>query len=206
MAVAEIAAGVWLACAAIAEAPPSRHPADLAATENMTAYRRREFLAGRGLLRAVLARVVPPAAEAEVARLAGGKPYLAGHPATGISVSHDDGMVAVGVATGRQVGVDIQAPDQVTSADLLRRCLGRHADAVTGLSTQDAATELAWVWTVQEACVKVTGAGFAGRPWVVDVPPGRSAGRWRSCRWISLRGRSRIPLSAAFSTQPLERS
>jgi 4'-phosphopantetheinyl transferase len=206
MAVVEVAAGVWVASAPLADVAPSGHPPDVVASADMPAHRAREFLGGRGLLRATLAHVFPHAAGADVAARAGGKPYLRGHGGVGISVSHDAGMVAVCVAAGKDVGVDLQRPDHAVHPDLLRRCLGRHADAVSALSTQDAATELAWVWTVQEACVKVTGAGLAGRPWAVDVVPGRSSGRWPAGRWISLRGRSRIPLSCAFSTDQPGRS
>lgn len=206
MAVVEVAARVWVAGTPVAEVRLSEHPADLTASVGMPAYRAREFLAGRGLLRAVLARVVPHAADASVAVRAGGKPYLRGHGGVGISVSHDGGMVAVCVGGGKEVGVDIQHPDHAVSPGVVRRSLGRHAGAVAGLSTRDTAVELAWVWTVQEACVKATGEGFAGRPWTVDVPPGRSSGRWGSGRWISLRGRSRIPLSCAFRTEEPERS
>lgn len=166
----------------------------------MTPHRAQEFLAGRGLLRATLAHVIPHAAGAEVAMRTGGKPHLRGHGGVGISVSHDGGVTAVCVAAGREVGVDVQHPGHAVAPGLLRRCLGRHAGPVAALSTEDAATELAWVWTVQEACVKATGAGLAGRPWTIEVPPGRSAGRWPRGRWISLRDRSRIPLSCAFST------
>jgi 4'-phosphopantetheinyl transferase len=206
MAVVEVAAGVWVASASVTAVAPSGHPADVAASVGMTRRRAREFLGGRGLLRSTLADVLPRAGSAEVAARAGGKPYLRGHGGVGISVSHDDGMVAVGVAAGKEVGVDLQRPDHAVSPGLLRRCLGRHAAAVSSLSTQDAATELAWVWTVQEACVKATGAGLAGRPWAIDVAPGHSSGRWCAGQWISLRGRSRIPLSCAFSTDQPGRS
>lgn len=204
MTVVEVADGAWVASAPMEGVSPSSHPADLAASAAMIPRRAGEFLAGRGLLRVVLERVGPCAASAVVAARADGKPYLREHAGVGISVSHDGGMAAVCVAVGKEVGVDIQHPDEVVRTGLLRRCLGRHADAVTALSTQDAATELAWVWSVQESCVKATGAGLAGRPWTIDVPPGRLSGRWHSGRWISLRGHSPIPLSCAFSTQGLE--
>jgi 4'-phosphopantetheinyl transferase len=54
------------------------------------------------------------------------------------------------------------------------------------------------VWSVQEACVKATGSGLSGRPWSIDVPPGRGRGRWRAYRWVSFRGQSAVPLSCAF--------
>ncbi|TDP90597.1 4'-phosphopantetheinyl transferase family protein [Labedaea rhizosphaerae] len=206
MAVVQVAAGVWVASAPVAAVRGSGHPADVAASTGMRPHRAREFLAGRDLLRATLAHLFPRAADAEVASRTGGKPYLRGHPGVGISVSHDAGVAAVGVALGKEIGVDVQRPDRSVRPGLLRRCLGRHADAVAALSTRDAAMELAWVWTVQEACVKATGAGLAGRPWAIEVVPGHSSGQWPRGRWVSLRDRSRIPFSCAFSTDQPGRS
>ena len=211
MAVVQVSAGVWVASAPVAAVRASGHPADVAASAGMRPHRAREFLAGRGLLRATLAHLNPGAAQAGVAARTGGKPYLRGHPRVGISVAHDGGVVAVGVALDTEIGVDVQRPERTVRPGLLRHCLGRHADAVAALSTVDAATELAWVWTVQEACVKATGVGLAGRPWAIEVVPGRSSGRWSSGhwghgRWVSLRDRSRIPFSCAFSTDQPGRS
>nr|WP_052477797.1 hypothetical protein [Kibdelosporangium sp. MJ126-NF4]ADB02871.1 AzicT [Kibdelosporangium sp. MJ126-NF4]CEL14094.1 4'-phosphopantetheinyl transferase [Kibdelosporangium sp. MJ126-NF4]CTQ88460.1 4'-phosphopantetheinyl transferase (EC 2.7.8.-) [Kibdelosporangium sp. MJ126-NF4] len=131
-----------------------------------------ESAAGRSLLRALLRVAAPAAAADTVATRPGGKPYLREHPRIGISVSHDRGAVAACVGVGRAVGIDVQVPDD--------------------------SRERAWVWTVREALVKTTGEGLAGRPWDIDVPPGRGSGTWRSCRWVSLRGRSPIPVSYAY--------
>lgn len=88
------------------------------------------------------------------------------------------------------------------SAPFVRRVLHSHADRVTALPPERAAEEVAWVWTVQEACVKAGGAGLSGRPWAIDVRPGSRHGHWGVYRWISLRDRSRTPFSCAFSARP----
>jgi 4'-phosphopantetheinyl transferase len=138
--------------------------------------REREFLAGRDLLRMLLRVAAPAAADDEVVTYPGGKPYLREHPGLGISVSHDRGAVAVCLGADRAVGIDVQIPDD--------------------------SPERAWAWTVREALVKTTGEGLAGRPWDIHVPPGRGSGTWRSCHWVSLRGRSSIPVSYAYRKEP----
>ncbi|NBH07026.1 4'-phosphopantetheinyl transferase superfamily protein, partial [Amycolatopsis sp. SID8362] len=76
------------------------------------------------------------------------------------------------------------------------------APAVTALPRARRAREFAWVWTVQEACVKAAGTGLGGRPWSIDVRPGALSGRWGGFTWLSLRTRSPVPLSCAFHPPP----
>jgi 4'-phosphopantetheinyl transferase len=166
--IVQAADGIWLATAPLTAV--QHHAMDR--TTGMSTHRAREFLAGRSLLRALLRVAAPAAAADEVVAHPGGKPYLRQHPGLGISVSHDRGAVAACVGAGRAVGIDVQVPD--------------------------GSLERAWTWTVQEALVKTTGEGLAGRPWDIGVPPGRGSGTWRSCRWVSLRGRSSIPVSYAY--------
>lgn len=185
--VTAVAPGVWVA--ARDDAPRSGHPGDLAAARAMAPWRAEEFLAGRGLLRELLTRVAPDAANAGVP--AGTRPAVTGWPRLGVSVSHDEGTVAAAVAVGHRVGVDVQHAGGTLAPGLVRRILHNHP-------VTDPAEELAWVWTVQEACVKADGTGIAGQPWAIDVPPYQERGRWRDLAWRSLRGMSAIPLSVAW--------
>jgi 4'-phosphopantetheinyl transferase len=170
----------------------------------LPAWRADEFLAGRGLLRDLLAEVLPGASTARIGTDPYGKPGLVGRPDVGISVSHDHGTVAACVAVGRTVGVDVQrAPHSVDDA-LLRRCLRDEAAVLRGLPAHTRALEFAWVWTVQEACVKATGTGMAGAPWAIDVPPWQHEGHWAGLAWRSLRDLSAIPLSCAFGARTPE--
>jgi 4'-phosphopantetheinyl transferase len=167
----EIAPGVWAATGDMTTVR-SRHPQDVAEARQMLAWRANEFLAGRGLLRALLAHVEPRAAEAEVVRGRNGKPGLSRWPRLGISVSHDGNAVAACVSAQRPVGVDIQL-----SSDC--------ADAI-------------WIWTAQEACVKAEGSGIQGMPRTIDVRPRTTTGTWKEYRWLMLRDQSTIPLSCAW--------
>ncbi|MER7083461.1 4'-phosphopantetheinyl transferase [Saccharopolyspora kobensis] len=194
----EVAERTWVGAGAIERLPDRAHPADLARTAGMPAWRAREFLAGRSLLRSMLRELYPEAAELEVTASGNGKPHLLGAQGLGVSVSHDSGVVAVCVAPGREVGVDVQGPPEKLERALVRRCLRAYTDEVMQLPSARRALEFAWVWTVQEACVKATGEGIGGRPWAIDVPPGASTGSWGSYRWVSLRGASEVPLSCAF--------
>jgi 4'-phosphopantetheinyl transferase len=189
--------GVWVSAGPIdryTDIPP--HPTDALTASAMPAWRATEFLAGRAILRRLLATVAPTAADAELPADRRGRPVVAGMPGIGVSVSHDDGMVAACVGHGR-VGVDIQGVPALPPDGLLDRCLGRHAGTVAHLSPARQAEELAWVWSVQEACVKAAGTGMGGLPWTIDVPPGASAGRWGDHRWRTLRDRFAVPLSCA---------
>ncbi|MEV4443064.1 4'-phosphopantetheinyl transferase superfamily protein, partial [Streptomyces sp. NPDC049577] len=128
-----------------------------------------------------------------------GEPRLAGHPDVGISVSHDGDTVAAAVAPGRRVGVDVQQPPSGPHERLVRRCLRERAEQLAALPPDGRAEEFAWVWTVQEACVKAAGTGLAGQPWAIDVPLGHRRGRWDDYAWVSLRDTSTTPLSCAFT-------
>ncbi len=198
----EVADRLWVATATEEGTAPSTHRDDLRRAQRMPGWRAREFLTGRALLRELLATVRPALAGADVVADRRGKPWLRGHPGIGISVSHSDGALAAGVAVGGALGVDLQRPGARVGASFARRLLGEHAEWIAALPPARAAEEVTWVWTVQEACVKATGAGFADRPWTIDVPPGARSGRWRDYRWMALRDHSTTPLSCAF---PLER-
>ncbi|WP_328324374.1 MULTISPECIES: 4'-phosphopantetheinyl transferase family protein [unclassified Streptomyces] len=200
--VLEVADRVWVTEAVAGRTPPSTHRDDLRRAALLPEWRAREFLAGRGLLRRLIAAVHPAACGAAIVPDERGRPGIAGLPGVGVSVSHSGGAVAAGIAVGRAVGVDLQQPADSVSSLFARRVLHGHADRVTALPPERAAEEVAWVWTVQEACVKAGGAGLTGRPWTIDVRPGSRHGHWGAYRWISMRDRSRTPFSCAFSTHP----
>ncbi|MYS21919.1 4'-phosphopantetheinyl transferase superfamily protein [Streptomyces sp. SID4948] len=170
----------------------------MAAVSGRPLWRQRETLAGRGLLRALLAELLPWAAAAPIVRDGAGRPALAGLPEVGISLSHDGGTVAAAVAPGRRVGVDVQLPPDEVSDGMLRRCLHERAGQVAALPPAARLHEFAWIWSVQEACVKAEGTGIAGRPWAIDVPVRPRHGRWRDLTWMSLRDRTSTPVSCAF--------
>ncbi|MEU9119880.1 4'-phosphopantetheinyl transferase superfamily protein [Streptomyces sp. NPDC048506] len=202
----EVADRLWVRTTTADRVAPSTHPDDLRrAAAGLPEWRAHELLTGRALLRELLAAVRPDLAGAEVVPDRRGKPWLRGHPGVGISVSHSRGALAAGVGLGRSVGVDVQRPGAFVTPSFARRLLGEHTGRLAGLPPARAAEEVAWVWTAQEACVKASGAGFAGRPWTIDVPPGARSGRWGDYRWLSLRDHSATPLSCAYRTAPTPR-
>ncbi|MGW2891932.1 4'-phosphopantetheinyl transferase family protein [Streptomyces griseoruber] len=197
----EIADGVWVLCRSDRAGPDTAevHRDDRAQAAGFPSWRAEEFLAGRATLRRLLREVRPDLADTAVRPDARGRPCLVGHPDIGVSISHDGGLSAAAVAPGRRVGVDVQLPAHEPSEGMLRRCLRGYAAPLLKLPAPERARELAWVWTVQESCVKAAGTGLAGRPWAIAVPPGHRRGRWGRYRWASLRDSSPVPLSCAYT-------
>lgn len=194
----EVDDGVWVA---ITRRPAlSTAPGDVASSADLPSWRRRERLGGRGALRALLAQVAPAAAAAELTASANDRPTLCGFPAIGVSVSHDSGVAAAAVALGRAVGVDVQLPRAPLSERMIRRCLRERASDLDDLPTAERALELAWVWSVQEACVKAEGTGMGGKPWTIDVPVRPRNGRARALNWVALRERTDVPVSCAYQS------
>ncbi|KAB8161591.1 4'-phosphopantetheinyl transferase superfamily protein [Streptomyces sp. 3MP-14] len=197
----EVVPGVWVA-SRVDPAPADPHPQDAALAAGMPRWRAEEFLAGRAVLRGLLADVLPEAAGAPVVPGANGKPALHGWPEVGVSIAHDRGAFAAGVAPGHAVGVDVQLPPEPLEDAVLRRCVRRGLAEVRELAEPERAVEFAWIWTAQEACVKAEGSGLSGSPWTIDVPYGHGAGTWRGFRWRLLREESGIPLSCAWKELP----
>ncbi|MFG1757444.1 4'-phosphopantetheinyl transferase family protein [Micromonospora echinofusca] len=181
----------------LAQLPPA--PSDLATVGDLPAGPRAERLAARALLRLLLAAELGRTAGATpIAAHDGGQPHLPEWPEVSVSLSHDAGTVAAALGRGIPVGVDVQVPVPAPPA-LLRRCCAPAVRAALDRLPEPARDrEFAWIWTVQEACVKATGAGLAGRPWAIAVPAGRRTGRWADLRWVSLRGHTRVPASVAY--------
>jgi 4'-phosphopantetheinyl transferase len=178
----EIASDVWLSARNLGCAPT---PAVSSAQ-------------ARTLLADLVRSVMPWMAGSKIMRAPSGAPEIAGAEHVRVSLSHDGPWVAAAVAVDRTVGVDVQVPLTGASRRLVRRCLGRYAPLVDRLSEDRRDEELAWVWTVQESCVKARGMGLNGCPWAVDVPPFHWTGRTDELTWRSLRGVLDVPLSCAY--------
>ena len=175
-------------------------PVDTRVARDIPSWQVPEHLAARTLLRGLLAEYLgADAATIPIARQPGGRPYLPDRPHLGISLSHAGGQVAAAVGVGSGIGIDVQPPVPAPPA-LLRRCCTPPARAeLAAMAENERRLEFAWIWTVQEACVKATGAGLSGRPWTIPVRPGQREGEWRGVRWRSLRATSTVPLSLAYT-------
>ncbi|CAM3727748.1 4'-phosphopantetheinyl transferase superfamily protein [Kibdelosporangium persicum] len=196
-----VAAGVYAIAGSMTDlADAAPHPADSWSARRIPRWRVREYLNARILLRRLLAEVADMAAGSPIAARAHGGPYLVRRPEVGVSLSHTGEWVAAAVHLTGTVGVDTHEPVRADDR-MVRRCCTRTARArLARLPERDRAVELAWIWSVQEACVKSTGAGVADRPWTIPVEVGQHTGRWRAVEWIELRGEWPVPVSCAHGT------
>ncbi|MFD8640756.1 4'-phosphopantetheinyl transferase family protein [Streptomyces zaomyceticus] len=196
-------------------------PADRASAGALPPWRAVEHTASRTLLRALLREIGEDLRGGPVAARPGGRPYLPGRPDLGVSLSHSGGWVAAAVGGNRGVGVDVQTPAPVGDRLLRLCCSPGDAEALTALPEDSRRREFAWIFTVQEACVKAVGAGLSGRPWNVPValgqrtgewtdgradgragdPAGERAQTWGRVRWCAPRDRHPVPVGCAW-TEP----
>lgn len=172
-------------------------PEEVAFAATLPPDRAAEHRASRGLLRAVLALMNRDAARAPLAATRRGRPYLPDLPRLSVSLSHSGGWVAVAVSGHRPVGIDVQAPVPVEPGMIRRCCSPGLADVLVALPEGRRAEEFAWIWTVQEACVKAAGTGLGGCPWRVPVPRRPRSGSWHGYRWQTLGGFG-VPVSCAY--------
>lgn len=133
------------------------------------------YTAAHGGLRVVLGRYLgrpPVALRFEVH--ADGKPALAGDAALRFNLSHSGELAAVAVASGREVGVDVERRRVVHSeAGVARRIMSdeEHARYVA-LPENERADFLLWVWARKEALVKAAGVGIRASLREVPSEPG----------------------------------
>ena len=180
----------------LAEAPVLA--VDLESARRAPAARHPDHVAARILLRRLLAELFgPPIVTSALAASADGQPHLVSDPEIGISLSHTPGWAAAAIRPHGVIGVDVQEPVPVSDR-LVRRVTG--AAWLATLRGRDQAfrdLETAWIWTVQEACVKAEGTGMTGRPWTVPVGIGQPRGHWRGFGWRAGRDLWPVPVSWA---------
>lgn len=165
------------------------------------------FVAAHGLLRLALSRRCPSVAPASWRFDAGpfGKPGIvadcppdrpvppshapgsdagaAGIAAEGtpsFSLTHTAGLVAVAVATGRDVGVDAEAvvADAATSAVAATFCTPVELAAFNTLDEGHRLARFFALWTLKESILKAAGRGFLIPPQNVEIGFSPPAARW----------------------------
>jgi len=142
---------------------------------------RRGFMAGRWLLRSMLAALVggePRSLELQAGKH--GKLFLVGHERLAVSfnLSHSGDLVAVALVRARRIGVDIEAERPLTDTALLaRRILGpRERASFDALPEIVRGVALLAAWTRKEAVLKAIGMGISGGLASIEVLPGGDAG------------------------------
>jgi 4'-phosphopantetheinyl transferase len=143
---------------------------------------RRRFVAGRGMLRALLSRYL----DLEPARVrlvydARGKPEIMGAAREGLhfNVSHSCDRVVYAVGRGHRVGVDIEQVRPVTNVNHVARRFfspSEHA-ALQALSEERRLAAFFRCWTRKEALAKGRGEGISDslRRFDVTAAPGDGA-------------------------------
>lgn len=124
---------------------------------------RERFILGRGMMRAVLGRMIDaPPREVALHFSGQGKPHLTGDDAVQFNLSHSGEMVMLAVTHGGPIGVDIEAfrelprRDQIAKGILGAGELSRYEE----LSDAERQTAFFTIWTRKEAIVKAVGRGL----------------------------------------------
>jgi 4'-phosphopantetheinyl transferase len=125
---------------------------------------RRHFLAGRGLLRALLARYL----DCEPAGLRfrygpQGKPALRTTDPLRFNLAHSAGLALLAVSAGREVGVDLERVDEtLPHEEIAKRFFSaREQAALSALPAELRAAAFFACWTRKEAYLKANGGGLS---------------------------------------------
>ena len=127
---------------------------------------RRHFIAGRGMLRMLLARYLGTESQALEFRYGeAGKPELsaaAGGVALRFNCSHSRGVALYGVVRRRRIGVDIEATRPLPEGEqIVRACFSAREKAVLRSLPSERRQEAFFNgWTRKEAYVKAIGSGL----------------------------------------------
>lgn len=129
--------------------------------------RRNQYIVGRGLLRAILARYVGrPAPELLFSKESGGKPILAETvemPRVQFNLSHSGTLCAIAITSLEMVGIDVQkARPGVDVEAIARRILtGRERAEFERLGEGQRSSWFYSAWSKKEAFVKAKGVGMS---------------------------------------------
>lgn len=177
---------------------------DRSALRELTGARSRDYREGRALLRWSLRRAFGAGcARAPIQPDSRGKPVLRADRPIGISISHSGTALAVAVAAGREVGVDVQTLVTPTEGLIRRCCRPQDRAEVAALPEFLRAGAFTSIWTVQEACLKASGEGVRFRPGRVPVIPFQRYGVWRGYLWRALPPFAGNPVAVAASRLPV---
>jgi 4'-phosphopantetheinyl transferase len=195
--------GEALAVAVRAEAvaaalPPERRALPPDETARIARFRlaqdRLEREAAHGLLRHLLAAETGRTPGAIVlVRDAYGRPALPDLPGLDFNLTHGAGWVAVALARGGRVGVDVEGANRPVEWDDLAPHFMHPAELAEfrALPPARRPARALEIWAVKEACLKASGEGLSAVPQrVLLLPDG--AGFRLDHRGLSLRAHSRV--------------
>ena len=121
--------------------------------------RRREFLCGRALLRALLQyQFGNPADSYQLETDSNGKPVCVDGPA--VSIAHSGDFVVCAASAHGEIGVDIEVPQSPRNIDGIAENYFA-ADEVSWLATQPE-DRFYMLWVLKEAWLKAKGTGITG--------------------------------------------
>jgi 4'-phosphopantetheinyl transferase len=133
---------------------------------------RRRFIAGRGLLRTVLARYLEiDPREVQLTMGAHGKPALAGASSTlRFNLSHSGDLLLIALTHAREIGVDVELMRDTIPFEMLAEHYFAPEDAwhMHLLPAAEKATKFYDVWTSTEARLKASGLGLANGTKVIE--------------------------------------
>jgi 4'-phosphopantetheinyl transferase len=156
---------------------------------------RDRFRAARGLLRHILAPYLNTApGRIRFGYTPEGKPFLLEHPDIHFNLSHADEVLVVGVARGRELGVDVERMfSEAVMAQVSGAVLSNPERLVIGgLSAAERREWFVRLWTRKEAYIKADGRGMSLRLEGIDVSTrpnrvrllGNASNDWGVCeRW-----------------------
>jgi len=126
--------------------------------------RRQQYIAGRGLLRALLSGYLDsPPQKIVLAYSPLGKPFVADDSRLNFNVSHSHDMVALAFAKDRRVGIDVQKMDmrELTPQIVNRVFAPSESSGLRGFDDQQKQVAFSRTWVVKEAYVKGIGCGLS---------------------------------------------
>ncbi len=162
-------AGIWLVDLDGADADPAAALALLSGDEQARAERfvfdvhRRRFVTGRAALRTLLGeRLGCPPSHAALRLRAGGEAGAERRSRTRFNVSHSDRYALVAIATGAELGVDIERVRPLRDMDLVaERVFSAGEREALGQVPPDRKAEAFFAgWTRKEAYIKARGEGI----------------------------------------------
>jgi 4'-phosphopantetheinyl transferase len=161
---------VWRISLEIGDAALARLRESLSEDERQRAERyhfekdRRHFVAGRGTLRAILARYLERRSEDVCFAYTNyGKPLLTDDAVLRFNLTHSHGLALLAVTLGREIGVDLEhIRDNLEGEQLAERFFSpREVAALRALPPELRREAFFHCWTRKEAYIKANGKGLS---------------------------------------------